>query len=505
MNEADTEYVIFHEKAHLKRKDHIWKPLGFLLLSVYWFNPVLWLAYVLLCKDIELACDEKVIRQFGAEIKKPYSEALINCSVPRKMISACPLAFGEIGVKERVKGVLSYKKPAFWIILVAVIACIITAVCLLTNPAGVRLSDFRELSLEQTFEKTAHVFVGNGETYTSVEGGDVKLISDIQDIRISRRAVSQDRSESRDQSNTLLLQSKADAESSQNSVLPGTYFCFNSDYSELWISTGVKPTLSYRVLEPQKVKAIFERLRGETQAPSDSSANSSTQSQEAGSSNTEKPSPVSNKLKAEGITQITTDSLPPSSEYNRTITDQEVIRKFCNYVNQMSLKSEFPENPNHYSGMSLLITVFYEDGSTVSMNSFGNMFFRFGTEGWLRINYSDAVALEQILLPGINQEPVQNKNEDEIQQSSSHSKPDSIKVNDGLIIRIEGNHIVVEEGETGIYTNDPKFRDCKVFAFLIDHPEEFRVGDRVRIAHYGDFKEETPPLGIPRDVIKIDA
>lgn len=134
MNEADTEYVIFHEKAHLKRKDHIWKPLGFLLLSVYWFNPFLWLAYVLLCKDIELACDEKVIRQFGAEIKKPYSEALINCSVPRKMISACPLAFGETGVKERVKGVLNYKKPSFWIILVAVVACIITAVCLLTNP-----------------------------------------------------------------------------------------------------------------------------------------------------------------------------------------------------------------------------------------------------------------------------------------------------------------------------------------------------------------------------------
>ena len=132
MNEEDIEYVISHEKVHLKRKDHIWKPLGFLLLSVYWFNPILWVAYILLCKDIELACDEKVIRQFGMEIKKPYSDALINCSVPRKMISACPLAFGEVGVKERVKGVLNYKKPAFWVILVAVIICIATAICLLT-------------------------------------------------------------------------------------------------------------------------------------------------------------------------------------------------------------------------------------------------------------------------------------------------------------------------------------------------------------------------------------
>lgn len=141
MNEGDMEYVISHEKAHLKRKDHIWKPLGFLLLSVYWFNPILWVAYILLCRDIELACDEKVIRQFGTEIKKPYTDALINCSVPRKVISACPLAFGEAGVKERVKGVLSYKKPAFWIIIVAVLVCIATAVCLLTSPKNYDADD----------------------------------------------------------------------------------------------------------------------------------------------------------------------------------------------------------------------------------------------------------------------------------------------------------------------------------------------------------------------------
>jgi len=134
MNEQDIEYVIAHEKAHLKRHDHWWKPLGFLLLTVYWFNPILWIAYILLCKDIELACDEKVIKDMGTEIKKPYSEALINCSVPRKMISACPLAFGEVGVKGRVKSVLNYKKPAFWIIVVAVVASIVVAVCFLTNP-----------------------------------------------------------------------------------------------------------------------------------------------------------------------------------------------------------------------------------------------------------------------------------------------------------------------------------------------------------------------------------
>jgi beta-lactamase regulating signal transducer with metallopeptidase domain len=141
MDEEDMECVVFHEQAHIKRKDHIWKPLGFLLLSVYWFNPILWLAYFLFCKDIELACDEKVLREKGNKIKKHYSTALINCSVPRKTVSACPLAFGETGVKERVKSVLSYKKPAFWIVVLAVAACIITAVCLLTNPKSYDDSD----------------------------------------------------------------------------------------------------------------------------------------------------------------------------------------------------------------------------------------------------------------------------------------------------------------------------------------------------------------------------
>ena len=136
MAESDMEYVIAHENAHLRRRDHWWKPLGFILLTVYWFNPVMWLAYILLCRDIELACDEKVIKEIGTDIKKSYSEALINCSVSRRTISACPLAFGETGVKGRIKSVLSYKKPTLWVIIVAVISCIVVGVCFLTNPVS---------------------------------------------------------------------------------------------------------------------------------------------------------------------------------------------------------------------------------------------------------------------------------------------------------------------------------------------------------------------------------
>ena len=134
MDEKTLNHVIAHEEAHIKRRDHWWKPLGYFLLSVYWFNPIIWLAYVLLCRDIEMACDEKVIRELDHDDRAAYSQALLNCSFPRRRIAACPLAFGEVGVKERVKSVLNYKKPAFWIILAALLACIAVAVCFLTDP-----------------------------------------------------------------------------------------------------------------------------------------------------------------------------------------------------------------------------------------------------------------------------------------------------------------------------------------------------------------------------------
>lgn len=134
MDGNNLNHVVAHEQAHIKRKDHWWKPLGFLLLTVYWFNPLMWLAYILLCRDIELACDEKVIAELGNEQRADYTQALVTCSVNRRMIAACPLAFGEVDVKERVKSVMNYKKPAFWIVVVAVIACVVVAVCFLTDP-----------------------------------------------------------------------------------------------------------------------------------------------------------------------------------------------------------------------------------------------------------------------------------------------------------------------------------------------------------------------------------
>ena len=136
MDSREMGHVIAHEQTHICRRDHWWKPLGFLLLTIHWFNPLMWLSYVLLCRDIELACDEKVIGKMGNAQRADYTQALVACSVDRRLIAACPLAFGEIGVKERVKSVMNYKKPAFWIVLASVIVCAVIAVCFLTNPIG---------------------------------------------------------------------------------------------------------------------------------------------------------------------------------------------------------------------------------------------------------------------------------------------------------------------------------------------------------------------------------
>ncbi len=140
MDKHDRIYVIAHERAHLTRFDHLWKPLGFAVLAVHWFNPLVWLGYVLFCRDMEMACDERVLTMLGADSKKPYADALINCAAPTRRIAACPLAFGETDVKARVQKVLSYQKPAVWATAVAVAMCLLLALCFLTDPTVQALS-----------------------------------------------------------------------------------------------------------------------------------------------------------------------------------------------------------------------------------------------------------------------------------------------------------------------------------------------------------------------------
>lgn len=159
ITESDRRYVIAHERAHIKRRDHLWKPFGYILLSIYWFNPLIWIGYILLCRDIELACDEKVIAELGEEDKKNYSTALINCSTGQRFVTACPVAFGETGVKTRVKTVLNYKKPAFWIIIIALVACVAVGIFFLTDPFDKE---------EENEEAAASVLIGSEDVQLNI-------------------------------------------------------------------------------------------------------------------------------------------------------------------------------------------------------------------------------------------------------------------------------------------------------------------------------------------------
>ena len=145
--------ILAHEQAHVERLDHCLKPFGWLLLSVYWFHPLVWIAYMLFCRDLELACDEKVVGGMDLDGRKAYSHALLACSLQRKMIFSYPLAFGEIGVRERVKGILHYRKPAGWLAAVAVLACAAVAVCFLTDPKE-KADDSKIRYLDQWYSRS---------------------------------------------------------------------------------------------------------------------------------------------------------------------------------------------------------------------------------------------------------------------------------------------------------------------------------------------------------------
>ena len=146
LSQAEIDYVLAHERAHLRRGDHVWKTIGYLMLCVYWFHPLCWIAYLMLCKDIELACDERVIRDMSYDDKKEYSRVLLSCATQRRFVLSCPLAFGEVGVKERVKMVLNHKKCAFGITVLAVVVCVVVAICFLTNPVGAPSDETTEVT-----------------------------------------------------------------------------------------------------------------------------------------------------------------------------------------------------------------------------------------------------------------------------------------------------------------------------------------------------------------------
>lgn len=250
MDTMAMEPVIAHEKAHLARRDHWWKPLGFLILTVHWFNPLCWIAYILLCRDIELACDEKVVRQMDLDGKKQYSTALLECGSGRRLVTICPLAFGEIGVKERVKNVLHYKKPAFWVIVVAVLACAVVTVCFATNPKQDSLQEQRTVQARITEVEDSSFLV------VPVEGASELSSSDLFRVPITNMPPSPEPQVGD------IVEITYDG-----SILESYPAQFGTVYSMRVVSQGGKLTLDDVVMLSQKGDALswsdFEQYQGQ--------------------------------------------------------------------------------------------------------------------------------------------------------------------------------------------------------------------------------------------------
>ena len=195
LSEEAKGYILRHEFAHLSRCDYIWKPLGFIILAAYWFNPLCWIAYILLCKDIEYACDEKVTKNIENGEKAEYCRILLENSVPRKMIAACPVAFGGIDVKDRIKNVVNYKKPAFWITIASIMVCVAVGVCFATNKGSKTVDEQRMAEAEQqaaveqnTADQQESQIQGNDQEDSSVkteQNGDLMPVSNVEDAATS--------------------------------------------------------------------------------------------------------------------------------------------------------------------------------------------------------------------------------------------------------------------------------------------------------------------------------
>jgi len=253
MEECDLAYVIAHEQAHIHRKDHIWKPFGFLLLALHWFNPLMWVGYILLCRDIELACDEKVIKEMDSDAKADYTQALVTCSVNRRSIAACPLAFGEVGVKARVKSVLHYKKPAFWIVLVAVVICVAVAVCFLTNPMdriSLRELNYDEVNMPGVLSDVTDMDVTyEGFRISCTEKVDFnRFLATLDKINVSKEPISRNRSEDRSKDFSI-------------KVNGNTELHFNASFTEIWVDNHVKPSLTHRITNPETAKELISDFR----------------------------------------------------------------------------------------------------------------------------------------------------------------------------------------------------------------------------------------------------
>lgn len=241
LGDREREFILSHERTHIARRDHLWKLLGYGVLALHWFNPLVWLAYSLLCRDMELACDEHVVKHMDLEQRKAYSGALLSCAAKHGRFAACPVAFGETDVKGRIQNVLNYKRPGFWITVVAIVAALFVAVCLVTSPADSLLN-----FIGGSFENLDSVGCFSGNRYCSLSSEN-----EIEGLESLLKAVSVDPGP---------MDMSAE-ENAYHGLDFGTeysipYIRFSEDCSLVWLEENV----AYRVKKPEKLRSWFEDM-----------------------------------------------------------------------------------------------------------------------------------------------------------------------------------------------------------------------------------------------------
>lgn len=241
-NELQT--VLAHETEHIKRKDHLWKIFAYFLLCVYWFNPVLWISYSFFCRDLELACDEAVLRDSDDEMKREYSRTLLSLGTDKNHFSACPLAFGETGIKERVSGIMNKKKPTKLITALSVFTVLFFLVFFTTVPPSMGIEDI-DVWTENIFEDAEYVYVVSAmREYILEDEKSIKnALEELKKIEINSQEISKSLSEDRPMNNII--------------VLGDNVLCFDETFTGVWINNPVKPSFTYRVKNPGFVKETF--------------------------------------------------------------------------------------------------------------------------------------------------------------------------------------------------------------------------------------------------------
>jgi len=244
ISEKQMKFVISHEKTHIKRFDHFTKIFAYILLSVYWFNPVLWISYKTFCEDLEMACDEAVIKDLGYSEKQAYSAALLGFGMKRSSFSACPLAFGEVGLKERIKSIMNYKKPTKKIIILSVVLIILFTIFFMTVPPSMGLEDI-DVWTENIYENVEYIYAvtPDSEYLLSDEVSVKNAVEALKKIELNSHEVSQNRSEDRPRDYMIDIGHET--------------ICFDETLTHVWLDNSVKPSLTYRIKNPEYVKDTF--------------------------------------------------------------------------------------------------------------------------------------------------------------------------------------------------------------------------------------------------------